>query len=102
MAAHDPKRNLITYIVVFVSLLVLTLATVLVAEINLGALNDVVALGIAVTKATLVILFFMHVKDSTRLTALTAMGGFLWLAILIGLTMADYLSRGAIIPVPGK
>ena len=73
-----------------------------VAKLDLGVLNDVVALGIAVTKAMLVILFFMHVRYSTRLTALTAIGGFLWLAILIGLTLADYVGRGAIMPVPGK
>jgi cytochrome c oxidase subunit IV len=51
----------------------------------------------------LVLLFFMHVRYSTRMTALTAVAGFFWLAILIGLTMADYASRGHILPyVPGK
>jgi cytochrome c oxidase subunit 4 len=102
MAAHDPKRNLIIYFVVFGSLLLLTLATVLVAEVDLGVLNDVAALGIAATKASLVVLFFMHVRDSTRLTALTAVSGLLWLAILIGITMIDYMSRGAVMAVPGK
>jgi len=90
------------YIVIFAALLILTFATVLVARIDLGVMNDVVALGIAVTKAVLVLLFFMHVRYSTRLTALTAVGGFLWLAILIGITLADYMSRGATMPVPGK
>jgi cytochrome c oxidase subunit IV len=56
-------------------------------------MNDVVALTIAVTKAVLVILFFMHVRHSTRLTKLTVVAGFLWLAIFIGLTLADYASR---------
>jgi len=46
-----------------------------------------------VTKALLVILFFMHVKDSSRLTRLTVVAGFFWLAILIGITLTDYLSR---------
>jgi cytochrome c oxidase subunit 4 len=75
----------------------------LVAQVDLGWANDVVALGIAVTKATLVLLFFMHVRHSTRMTALTAVAGFFWLAILFGLTIADYASRGSILPfVPGK
>jgi cytochrome c oxidase subunit IV len=90
------------YALIFAALLALTLATVLVAEVDLGVMNDVVALGIAVTKAMLVLLFFMHVRYSTRLTALTAVGGFLWLAILIGITLTDYMSRGATMPVPGK
>jgi len=102
MAHHDPKRSLLIYIAVFVALLIGTGATVVVAKTDLGVLNDVAALGIAVTKAVLVILFFMHVRTSTRLTALTAVGGFLWLAILIGITMIDYVGRGAIMPVPGK
>lgn len=99
---HDPKRTLITYIAVFIALLVGTLLTVLAAKVDLGMMNDVVALGIAATKAMLVVLFFMHVRDSTRMVALTAVGGFLWLAILIGITLLDYMGRGAIMPVPGK
>ena len=97
---HVTPRKI--YFGVFAALLILTFATVLVAEVDLGVMNDVVALGIAVTKAVLVVLFFMHVRYSTRLTALTAAGGFLWLAILIGITLADYMSRGATMPVPGK
>ena len=97
---HVPSRKM--YFVVFAALLILTGATVAVAEVDLGVLNDVVALTIAVTKALLVLLFFMHVRHSTRLTALTAVGGFLWLAILIGITLTDYIGRGAIMPVPGK
>jgi cytochrome c oxidase subunit 4 len=99
---HDPKRSLITYLAIFAALLILTFATVLVARIDLGVMNDVVALGIAVTKALLVVLFFMHVRGSSRLTALTATSGFLWLAILLGITLLDYFSRGQVIPVPGK
>jgi cytochrome c oxidase subunit 4 len=94
MAAHQSSVRV--YILIFLALLVLTGLTVAAAEVNLGALNDVVALAIAVTKATLVVLFFMHVKDSTRLTKLTVVAGFFWLAILIGLTLTDYLSRPAI------
>jgi cytochrome c oxidase subunit 4 len=101
MAEHVTSRKV--YFLVFGALMVLTLATWLVAQVDLGWANDVVAIGIAVTKATLVLLFFMHVRHSTRMTALTAVAGFFWLAILFGLTIADYASRGAILPfVPGK
>lgn len=99
---HDPKRSLMIYLGVFGALLVGTLLTVLVAKVDLGAMNDVVALGIAVTKALLVILFFMHVRGSSRLIALTAVGGFLWLAILIGITILNYTTLGTVLPVPGK
>jgi len=91
-----------TYLAVFFALMVLTAVTVWVAEQDFGVLNDVIALAIAVGKALLVILFFMHVRSSTRMTAVTAISGFVWLAILIGLTMTDYLSRGAIIEAFGK
>ncbi|HEV7510024.1 MAG TPA: cytochrome C oxidase subunit IV family protein [Thermoanaerobaculia bacterium] len=101
MAEHVTSRKV--YFLVFGALMVLTLATWLVAQVDLGWANDVVALGIAVTKATLVLLFFMHVRHSTRMTALTAVAGFFWLAILFGLTIADYASRGSILPfVAGK
>jgi len=82
------------YLIIFAALMVFTAITVAVAFVDLGPLNNVVMLGIAVTKAALVILFFMHVRYSTRLIPLVAVGGFLWLVILFGFTMSDYLSRG--------
>jgi|SRR3990172_11869283 len=82
-----------TYLIIFTSLMVLTAATILVSYHDLGALNNVVALMIAVTKATLVILYFMHVRYSPSLTKLVAAGSFLWLIILLSITMADYVSR---------
>ncbi len=100
MAEHVSSPKM--YVMVFLALMVLTVATVLVAYQDLGVLNDVVALTIAMTKALLVVLFFMHVKYSTRLTALTAVGGVIWLIILIGFTLNDYMSRGLLIDVPGK
>ena len=100
MSEHVTSRKV--YFLVFGALMVLTLATVLVAEVDLGVFNDVVALTIAVTKAMLVLLFFMHVRYSTRMTILTATAGFFWLAILIGLTLGDYATRGAILNIPGK
>ena len=82
------------YVAIFLTLMVLTALTVAAAFVDLGALNTFVALGIAVTKATLVILFFMHVKYSSRLTWLVVASGFVFLAIMLAFTMADIVSRG--------
>jgi cytochrome c oxidase subunit 4 len=87
------------YVSIFLTLMVLTTITVVVAYVNLGEFNKVVALSIASVKATLVILYFMHVKYSSRLTKLVVVCGFFFLAILLGLTMADYATR-AWLPVP--
>lgn len=102
MAEHVSSPKM--YVMVFLALMVLTVATVAVAYQDLGVLNDVVALAIAMTKALLVVLFFMHVKYSTRMTALTAVAGLIWLGILIGLTLNDYLTRMDLlgVGVPGK
>jgi cytochrome c oxidase subunit 4 len=82
------------YCAIFVTLMVLTALTVWVAFLDLGPLNIMVALGVAVTKATLVVLFFMHVKYSSKLTWLVVGSGFFFLAIMLALTMADIVSRG--------
>jgi len=79
----------------------MTVVTVAIARIDLGALNTPVALAIAAFKATLVILFFMGVKYNTPLTKVVAASGFLWLIILFGITMGDYLTR-AWIGFPGR
>ena len=92
MSGHISPKT--TYYAIFGALMVLTAVTVSVAFINLGALNFPVALGIAIFKATLVILFFMHVKYSSRLTKLICGTAFFFLIILFGLTLTDYLSRG--------
>jgi cytochrome c oxidase subunit IV len=82
------------YLTIFGALMVGTVITVWVAFFDLGPLNNVVMLGIACAKALLVVLYFMHVRWSTRLTWVVAGSGFFWLLILFSLTMADYLSRG--------
>jgi cytochrome c oxidase subunit 4 len=82
------------YYAVFAALIVGTGLTYAAALVDLGALNNVVMLLIACTKALLVVLFFMHVRWSTRLTWIVAASGFFWLLILFGLGMADYMSRG--------
>jgi cytochrome c oxidase subunit IV len=86
------------YFTIFAALMVGTVITVWIAFFDLGPLNNVVMLGIACTKALLVVLYFMHVRWSTRLTWVFAGAGFFWLLILFSLTMADYMSRGL---VPG-
>ena len=92
MSGHISPKS--TYYTIFGALMVLTIVTVSVAFINLGALNFPVALGIAILKATLVILFFRHVKYSSRLTKLICGTAFFFLLILFGLTLSDYMSRG--------
>jgi len=82
-----------SYLAVFAALMVLTVATILVATIDLGPMNIVVALLVAAVKATLVVLIFMHARFSGRLVALSIFAGLLWLAILVGLTLTDYLTR---------
>jgi cytochrome c oxidase subunit IV len=81
------------YYLIFIILMLCTGLTVAVAFVDLGRLNIVAALAIAAFKATLVVLFFMHVKYGTRLTWAVVAGGVFWLAILIVLTMGDYLTR---------
>jgi cytochrome c oxidase subunit 4 len=82
------------YVWIWAALVVGTILTLLAAEVDLGPLNNVVMLLIAGTKASLVILFFMGVRWSTRLTWVVAASGFFWLLIMFGITMTDYLSRG--------
>jgi cytochrome c oxidase subunit 4 len=86
-----PKR---TYYTIYVILLVCTYLTWQVAFFDLGAMNTVAALAIAVFKAAIVVLFFMHVKYSTRLTWVVIAGSIFWLAILLAFTFNDYLTRG--------
>ena len=81
------------YYSIFAILMLCTLATVLIAFVDLGPLNTVAALTIAVFKAVLVILYFMHLKYSTRLTWAVVVGSVFWLGILLVLTMSDYLTR---------
>jgi cytochrome c oxidase subunit IV len=92
MSGHVAPKSL--YYLIFLALIVGTGITVAVAFVDLGPLNNVVMLSIACAKALLVILFFMHVRWSTRLTWVVVASGFFWLMILFSITMADYMSRG--------
>jgi cytochrome c oxidase subunit 4 len=82
------------YYAIFIALIVLTVVTWSIAKIDLGRMNAVVALTIAVIKATLVVLYFMHVRYSSRLTWVFVGAGFFWLAIMVALTLSDYMTRG--------
>jgi cytochrome c oxidase subunit 4 len=90
------------YILVYVALVVLTLATVGMATRSLPEQAHLwIGLAIATAKAVLVVLFFMHVWYSSRMTWVVALSGLLWLAILLAYVLTDYLSRGWV-GVPGR
>jgi len=96
VAEHEYTEHVVppgTYLAIISTLLVLTAATVWAALIDLGRFNIVVALVIATTKATFVVLFFMHAKYSHRRTQLVIMAGIFWLALLLLMTLSDYISR---------
>lgn len=98
MSAAQPTLR--TYIVVYLLLLLGLAVTVGVAFVPLGRMNFAVALAIAFAKATLVVLFFMHVLYSPRLTWIAVFAGLVWLAILLSLVGADYATRGWIPVAP--
>lgn len=83
-----------TYLAVFLALMLLTGITVWAAGQDFGALNTVVALAIAVTKAGLVVMFFMHVKYGTPLVKLAVASAIVWLGLLVVITLSDYRTRG--------
>ncbi len=107
MPEHRPSPSRITihgtraYVAVFFVLIGLALLTTGLAYLDLGKLNTVVAFIIALTKALLVVLYFMHVKYERRLVLVFAIAGFVWLGILMVLTASDYLTRGWL-PAPGE
>ena len=92
-AAPHHQAPLAVYFIVFFVLMGLTVLTVAVSRMDLGAMNTAVALAIALVKALVVILWFMHVIHSPRLTWIVVISSFLWLAVLFVLTFSDYLTR---------
>lgn len=95
----EHESHVRSYVIVFALLLVLLGATVGAAFIDFHEFlpghfwNMSIAASIAIAKAVLIILFFMHVKTGPRRVVVFAMGGFLWLALMIALFMADYTTR---------
>ena len=92
MAGHVSPKSV--YYSIFAALMIITGLTVFAAFVNLGAFNFPVALAIAIIKSTLVVLFFMHVKYSSRLTKLVVLTSLFFLLIMVGETMMDYATRG--------
>ncbi|HEX7809653.1 MAG TPA: cytochrome C oxidase subunit IV family protein [Thermoanaerobaculia bacterium] len=92
-AAPHHQASLVTYFAVFATLMLLTVLTVWVSRIDLGELNTAVAMAVAIVKATVVILWFMHVIHSPRLTWIVVISSFLWLAVMFVLFFSDYLTR---------
>ncbi len=99
MNHHIPSIR--TNLQIFVALLVLLFATVGAAYLPLGPLHFPIAMAIAAAKAVLIALFFMHLLYGHRLTIVVFAASFLWLSILIGITLTDYLTRGSL-DIPGK
>jgi cytochrome c oxidase subunit 4 len=92
MSEHILSSKL--YYAIWIMLLVLTVVTALVARVDLGPFNTIVALVIATFKALLVVLFFMHVKyTSEKLTKMVIVAAVFWLLLLLALSMADYTTR---------
>ncbi len=81
------------YLAVFVTLLVFTGLTVAASFVEMGVFNPIVALAIGCIKAVIVVLFFMHVKYSSKLTKLTVFSGLFTFIVLIGMTLSDYFTR---------
>lgn len=97
MSDHD--SSLMPYVFVLLTLFALTGLTVGAAYVDLGStVNNIVAFAIAVTKASVVILFFMHVKGSSPLIKLSALGGFFWLLIFFIFIISDVLTRTTLVP----
>ena len=90
-----------TYLLVFFALFVGTIITYVAAINDFGWLNTPIALGIAVAKASLVVIYFMGVRYNTPLTKVVVVSGLVWLMIMFGLTMGDYISRDWL-GVPGR
>jgi cytochrome c oxidase subunit IV len=91
MSVHVVSRKI--YFLIFGALMVLTGVTVWVANFDLGRWNAIVALSIAVVKAMLVVLYFMHVRYSSKLTWVFVCAGVIWLIILFAFTLSDFLTR---------
>jgi len=82
------------YLAIFGALMVFTLLTVGAAYLNMGVMNNLVMLGIAIVKAALVISIFMHLKYNPKILWVVAIGAFVWLGIMLALTLSDVMSRG--------
>jgi cytochrome c oxidase subunit 4 len=93
---HEQEEHIVSpmvYLGIFVALMVFTGITTAAAFVEMGVFNPIVALAIATTKAVLVVLFFMHVKYSPKLTKLTVISAVFFFGVLCVMSMSDYISR---------
>jgi cytochrome c oxidase subunit IV len=88
---HGPSLRI--FFVIWIGLLILTAVTVGVSYLELGPFNPIVALVIATCKAMMVILFFMELRHSSKITMVVVIAGLFWLGILLTLSLSDYLTR---------
>ncbi len=90
----EPTVSRKTYLLTWVALLALTLATTLIGFVDLGPFSMIIAVALAAAKASLIVLFFMHALYEFKLVRVIIAGGIIWFLIFVGLTLNDYLSRG--------
>jgi cytochrome c oxidase subunit IV len=93
----DPSSHVVPismYVAIWATLMIFTAITVFAATVELHAFNIIVALVIATFKGTLVVLFFMHLRYSTKLTMVTVIAAIFFLIIMFSMSMTDYLTRG--------
>jgi cytochrome c oxidase subunit 4 len=93
MSEHAKSPSVPLLVIVYVALMVLLALTLIAAHLPLGPIALVVALAVAAVKAALVVLFFMHVRYSSRVTWVFVGAGLLWLSIFFSLTFAEYAGR---------
>ena len=98
MSEDHAHTSITGYLMVFAALIVGAFLTVFVAQFDFGILNIGVTLAIAVCKASLVLLYFMHLKDNAKIVSVVAVSGFLFLVVLLMFLLADVLSRGWDVP----
>ena len=99
---HAPHVTVKTLLVIYGMLIGLMFLTLGAALIDLGRANFMIAMGIAAVKMFLIVVYFMHVRYSPKLIWVASFGAFLWLLILVGGFMNDYLTRDLLLNLPGK
>jgi cytochrome c oxidase subunit IV len=94
---HPQEHHVVpvrVYITIFLTLMAFTALTVFASFNDFGPGNTIIAVSIAVAKASLVVLYFMHVRYNDNIVRIAVFAGFLWLGIMIVLTLSDYIARG--------
>lgn len=92
------RHGIAIYLVIFAILMVLLAATVVAAQMELGAWHATVALAISLVKTVLIVLYFMHVREEPGIVRIFSAAGFCWLVILLVITLGDYAARPDVVP----